>query len=403
MSITIELGDGTQHPMTPPPALGAGFAAVIAEALTWTPEHREEVENKLDAVLDANGTGEAYDQAAERIVDALRLARLDWSCAFGEPDALPEAGPYLDTLNEHHMDAASAVAAAVLARDLRIITEADFNTVAGWWIAAGLPLPRVDSTTIRWATDADQVDQYARELHRDAYRVPGWPLAAAAGLGVSVLDGRYAGMPGLSWYRETREVGPAALAVGDHLDTDDRSGHRAITSIPFGQPATDVRVVTVGAGEPLVLDLSRRYRVVNPHTLVDIDVERPFVFRGGPRDGQVTFQPRAMMPQHCMPTDNDNVHMLTWAHAEAWPADTERYIYSGEEDGEAALMDWRTPTDFEIQFARDQRRNDKENEVLDAELGSRDDEDEVVEAALLSALALHEGVSFMVDRDPEAG
>lgn len=371
MDITIELGDGTSVPMDPPAALGAGFAAVIAEALTWTVERRQEVENILDTVLGDDTS--AYDQAVDRIDEALRLARLDWSCAFGEPGALPEAGPYLDTLNEHHMDAASAVAAAVLARDLRIVTEADFNTVAGWWIAAGLPLPRVESTTIRWATDADQVAAHARELDRDSYRVPGWPLAAVAGLGVSVLAGRYSGMPGLNWYREARNVGAAALAAGDHLDSNDRSGCRRITSIPFNQPANDVRVVTVGTGEPIVLDLTGKYRVVDPRTLVDIDVERPFVFRGGPRDGQVSYQPRAAMPQHCMPTDNDNVHMLTWASPLHWPVDVERYAYSGENDGEAALMDWRIPTPFELELAA-QERDDRIHEraleaALDAEVG----------------------------------
>jgi hypothetical protein len=201
--ITIDLGDGRTAPMTPPAELGGAFAAVIAEALSWDDARRAEIEGIYRAaeeqahaarngetVVDSCGryrpAGDGLDAAADRIevtVDDL----FGWSCQFGEPEdpdepASPEAGPYIDTLRGNDMSGAAVVAAAVLARDLHLVTEADFNTATGWWVAAGLPLPPARPTpgASIFADDADDVAQNAADLRSNEYRITGWPIAAVA-------------------------------------------------------------------------------------------------------------------------------------------------------------------------------------------------------------------------------
>lgn len=174
-TITIDMGDGKTAPMTPPPALGAAFLAVVAEGLSWDATRQAEVEAALDAVDDTD----AFQDAAERIGEALGAADLSWSCQFGEEGEPPEAGPYIDTLHENRLDGAGYVAAAVLARDLGVVTEADFATVTGWWVAVGLTLPEARAGAT-FAADEYQVDKQALTVRYARYDVPGWPLAAAA-------------------------------------------------------------------------------------------------------------------------------------------------------------------------------------------------------------------------------
>lgn len=173
-TITIDLGDGRTAPMTPPPALGAAFFAVVAEALGWDDTRQAEADAALDTISDTH----VFQAAAERIGEALSDADLDWSCQFGS-EGEPEAGPYIDTLHENQLGGVGYVAAAVLARDLAVVTETDFQTVTGWWVAAGLPLPG-PRPGASFAADEDEVTKRAMAVRYARGNVPGWPLAAVA-------------------------------------------------------------------------------------------------------------------------------------------------------------------------------------------------------------------------------
>jgi hypothetical protein len=176
-AVVIELEDGVTHPMTPPAELGEAFAAVIATALSLSPADRVEIEQKqIDSIPDGE---DAYWRLTDEIHETLEDAGLAWSCQFGEPDHPAEAGPYIDTLRDHDMTGASYVAAAVLARDLGLIVEADFAAVTAWWVAAGLPLPPPSTVTgAGFAADAAQVKQNAADLSSNRYRMAGWPKSA---------------------------------------------------------------------------------------------------------------------------------------------------------------------------------------------------------------------------------
>lgn len=370
--LVIDLDDGRTAPMTPPDTLGEAFAAVIAETLSWDSDRRAALSDRHAAAEDEPG----FMEASDRVDANLYRAGLAWSCQFGDEGEPPEAGPYIDTLREEWSRGAADVAAAVLARDLRLITEPDFTTLTGWWTAAGLPLPDAGYTALRlahagdsavlWAENQDDVERNAAELDSERYRIPGWPMPAVCVLGMSVADGRYTGMPGLNWYRKTRQVPAADLTVGDWLDTDDRRGARRIESIPIGQPGDGTRTVFIGGDEPVTVQLGRSYRVVDPDTLVDIRVERPVVFRGGPADGQVSYQPRAAQRQHVRTTLGVDRDAL-WGAADVWAADVERYAPApdAEQDEPAAeVMVWRLPTDTEMVSARNQRA-DRDADRLD--------------------------------------
>lgn len=174
MTIAIDLNDGTTYPMTPPPALGAAFAQFVAEAISRDPEI-------LDMISDKHlETGDDYDDAYERVEDRLQVSDVAiWSCAFGQDDVPAQAGPYIDTLRKFSV-ASAEVASAVLARDLGLVTEDDFETVTGWWVAAGLPLPppRAGAT---FAPDQKAASAQAMHLWAVRDHLEGWPLAAVSG------------------------------------------------------------------------------------------------------------------------------------------------------------------------------------------------------------------------------
>ncbi len=381
--LVIDLEDGRTAPMTPPDTLGAAFAAVIAETLSWDNDRRAAISDLHAAAEDEPG----YTEVSDRADETLTRAGLAWSFQFGEEGEPPESSPYIDTLREEWSRGAADVAAAVLARDLRLITEADFTTLTAWWTAAGLPLPEAGYTALRlaflgddavlWAEDQDDVARNADELAFERYRIPGWPMPAVSVLGMTVAEGRYAGMPGLNWYRKTRPVAAADLTVGDWLDTDDRRGARRIESIPIEQPDDGTRTVLIGGGEPVTVQLGRTYRVVDPDTLVDINVERPVVFRGGPVDGQVSYQPRAAMRQHVRTTLGVE-HDALWGAADVWPASMERYAPAPEEEQDepaAEVMVWRLPTNNELVAARNQRADRDEERLHEYELDALAEQD----------------------------
>ncbi len=368
-TVTIDLGHGRTVPLTPPEELGMAFAAVVAEALSWDPGRRIALE-----ALSAGSRGSTlYTEAADRVSSALSHAGLAWSQDFGTEGAEVEAGPYIDTLAGHGMAAAAGVAAAVLARDLRLITPDDFVAVTTWWTTAGLPLPdagyyvtRSDDDTTVWATGPDEVLRTAHELRRERYRVPGWPTGAVSTLGMTVAEGRYAGMPGLNWYADSRQATADELVVGDWVDTDDRSGARRIESIPADQVDNTIRVVVISGDEPVILRRDRTHRVVDPATLVDVTTKQPVVLCGGPVDGHVTYIPPTLIgAQHCRPDyarqrlvtgSGPKLPVVAWAPADAWPADDERYAPADARDEVvAAVMTWRLPTAQEITAARRDR------------------------------------------------
>ncbi len=172
--IVIEFGDGRTAPMTPPEALGAAFAAVIDQALTWPPEQRDTLNERW---LAGPVTDDELD-ACQRIEDALRASGVgDWSPAFGQPCAPAEAGPYIDTLRLRWSEGAAAVAEAVLARDLGLVTADDFAAATRWWIARSLPLPPARSGA-RFAADAEHVEDNAAHIRNRRDHVAGWPLTA---------------------------------------------------------------------------------------------------------------------------------------------------------------------------------------------------------------------------------
>jgi hypothetical protein len=79
------------------------------------------------------------------------------------------------------------------------------------------------------------------------------------------------------------------------------------------------------------------------------DVERPYRFVGGPWDGQVRYQPRVIVPSHCLPHGRGEM----WAPADYWPGAL-RYAPTSV-DGDAVVMQWREPTDAEITQAQQER------------------------------------------------
>jgi hypothetical protein len=174
-TVTIELGDGRTVPMTPPPQLGAAFAAVIATALAWEDTWTNTLNGYHSDVVAMHRAG--YGGASRRIDAALRAAGLEWSCQFTEPDSEPEAFPYINTLAQQVSQGAADVAAAVLARDLRLVTCGDFAVVTDWWIAAGQPLPRAALEGV-WANDPAEIKVQQRKLCNTRWKVAGWPLTA---------------------------------------------------------------------------------------------------------------------------------------------------------------------------------------------------------------------------------
>lgn len=170
----IELGEGRTVPLTPPPQeLGPAFAAVIERALTWDAAMAAALDDFRDTVTSGGG----YDRAADRIREALRAAGLEWSCQFGEPGSDPEASPYIDTLAQQVSVGAADVAAAVLARDLRLAMTVDFATVTNWWIAAGQPLPKAATPGV-WPFDYAEIRRQQHKLYHTRGKVVGWPLTA---------------------------------------------------------------------------------------------------------------------------------------------------------------------------------------------------------------------------------
>jgi hypothetical protein len=354
-TILIDMGDGTTAPMTPPGDLGDAFAAIIAEALSWDEAHRTAMNARYTAATAAVG----FVDAVGRIFTVLSRAGLFWSGEFGEDNMPPEAGPYIDTLCRKWSVGAAEVAAAVLARDLRLVTEADFTTITGWWTAAGLKLPDpgysamrlqgIHDDTIVYAADPAEADRHAKHLVDDRYRIPGWPLTSACTYDTTAADGRFFGMPGMVWYRERRQVFGADLVVGDWLDTDDHHGARAIADIPSSQPPASActRIVMIGGGEPVTVSTNLEYRVVDPDTLVDMDAERPYEFTGGPWDGQVQFRPRAgETVLNCL-VDGDRPE---WVTGDSRPG-IDQYV-PDHILGDTVQMHWRTPTPADIEYAR---------------------------------------------------
>ena len=176
-AITIDLGEGKTAPMTPPPVLGAAFAAVVSEALSWDGARTANVDAAFGAVVNDDD----FDNASYLLGEAFEAAALGWSCQFGEPNEPAEAGPYTETLADAGRSGASTVASAVLARDLGILTETNFTILTGWWIGAGLSLPR-PSACATFAKDEDEAQTRASELGYARYHVDGWPLAAVTDL-----------------------------------------------------------------------------------------------------------------------------------------------------------------------------------------------------------------------------
>ncbi len=77
--IVIRLADGRTLPMTPPAELGAAFAAVIADAVSWTPERRLQIDDVYEYALFGDtdeGWVDTYDAASDRIEAALGDAGL---------------------------------------------------------------------------------------------------------------------------------------------------------------------------------------------------------------------------------------------------------------------------------------------------------------------------------------
>ena len=176
-TITIDMNDGTTAPMTPPPALGPAFAQFIAKVLAWDDEILDHINDQYLA------TGDDYDDAYERVEDRLVVADVYiWSCTFGQEDEPDMAGPYIDTVRKFSV-ASAEVACFVLARDLGLVTEDDFKTMTGWWVAAGLPdlPPARDGAT--FAPDQKSASDRAWRLHTVRDGGKGWPLSAVkAGL-----------------------------------------------------------------------------------------------------------------------------------------------------------------------------------------------------------------------------
>lgn len=172
-TVMIDLEGGRTASMTPPQELGAAFAHVIATALAWNSQEAAAFNNYHDNVRATCRAG--YDRAVELIGEALREAGLEWSCQFGEPGSDPEAFPYIDTLAQQVSPGAANVAAAVLARDLRLVARVDFGVVTGWWIAAGQPMPQYEGV---WSYDPDEIERQQRKLYYTRGKVAGWPMAA---------------------------------------------------------------------------------------------------------------------------------------------------------------------------------------------------------------------------------
>lgn len=172
-TLVITLDDGTTAPMTPPRELGEAFAAIITEALSWDEQKR----NNINAIAD----DDLIDLTDEiDIVNfALIEADLGWSCTFGDSDdddALA-ALPYVTTLSDKWSEGAAAVASAVLARDLGLVSEMTFNAITGWWLAAGLTLPEPYAHAPEWAIDLSHALNRAKVINHQRYGTQGWPLA----------------------------------------------------------------------------------------------------------------------------------------------------------------------------------------------------------------------------------
>jgi hypothetical protein len=176
-NILIDLGDDTSRPLTPTPeALGAGFAAIVAEAASWSIERRREVNDQYDA----RDYSDAYLDATERIDEALGVNGSGigiWPCTFGGKGEPDWAGPYIETVGDEISFGAGEVAAAVIARDFGLVTEANFQIVTAWWVAAGLPLPPARNGA-HFAADETEVKDNAGDLRSNEHRIVGWPLAA---------------------------------------------------------------------------------------------------------------------------------------------------------------------------------------------------------------------------------
>lgn len=115
----------------PPPEIGPAIADVLAEIASWTAEQR--------AARRAPGEDTTeFQNALDRVTDALDAHPIGQSPGCQE---IFSVEPWLWPVSRVVSQSASAVVAAVAARDHGLITDADFATLTGWWTHAGLPMP----------------------------------------------------------------------------------------------------------------------------------------------------------------------------------------------------------------------------------------------------------------------
>lgn len=123
---------------TIPHAFGSAFTQIITQALSWSPDRCGELRARYD---DARyKIGDPYDEADDTVYGALLDADLaEYDCDLSE-DEVP-AG-WVERVKGHTGNyGVGQVAWAVLARDHDLIGDDDFETLTGWWTAAGLPMP----------------------------------------------------------------------------------------------------------------------------------------------------------------------------------------------------------------------------------------------------------------------
>lgn len=190
MTIDIDLGEYGIRPFASvPPELGPGLAGVISTAIAWSDQDRAAVAAAFDAADGDGQIAELADQVISGPLGDLGSTIGTTSCQTGmtgehndtdEPDEPWTAGPWLDVAYRNHQDLPGVheVAVACLARDFSLIAEVDFETLTGWWVAAGQPLPEPHPGA-RFATD-EEIEKTAMRLRISMYDVQGWPLAAAS-------------------------------------------------------------------------------------------------------------------------------------------------------------------------------------------------------------------------------
>lgn len=119
------------YPAAVHPDLGAPFTFIVETARTFTPERADHLQKVYEAHWSPR-----VDSAGRRVHKA--LVKADLTANYDRDDR--KAWIYLDELCGI-VGGASDVAEAVLARDWYLISRRDFNTLTGWWVAAGLDLP----------------------------------------------------------------------------------------------------------------------------------------------------------------------------------------------------------------------------------------------------------------------